>query len=425
MSCRAAQDCALLAQVLQAPPAGAAAGDNSASSGGGGGSSYSQQFAGPWELAEANSVAAGRQQQQTAGVAGSAKAVAPEVRGMEGGAQQQGNATATASANGTAAASIGSSAVSNGTVNVTSTGRGSGQRAPANLTSTITSGSACPTPSTPSNNNSAPLLTVGYLAGCGRDVLAQLNATPGVSLTGPLQPFPLPGLLADVLTVLLQSEAAWTLGSLYDVGLVDSNSHWYDVVLAGSAVPAVQYIKAQRVRRALLLAVQAYYRRYKLDVLLLPAQLAGPPSVRAGNDLATLLGLPQLMLPVGFNSNATGDAASMLGDLSIASIASASSSGGSSPRPEQADGTIPSVLEASRVGDDDGSTARRSSGGPSAARVPVGLLPASHSLLGLPGEDGKVLAAGVLLQAGTCCHLVRPPVAEEAAAAGPGEASKG
>jgi hypothetical protein len=349
---------------------------------------------------------------------------------MEGGAQQQGNATAGASSNGTASAVPADIS----TMNITSAGRGSGLRAPGNLTSfnltSTGSSSACPTLASSTNSSSSSSssssLTIGYMAGCSRDVLTQLNATPGVSLTGPLQPFPLPGLLADVLTVLLQSEAAWTLGSLYDVGLVDSSSHWYDVVLAGSEVPAVQYIKAQRVRRALLLAVQAYFRRYKLDVLLLPAQLAGPPSVRAGNDLATLLGLPQLMLPIGFNSNATGDAASILGDLSVASLASLASSdiSGSSPRPEQSGGTTPSVLQTSRDGGDD-DTGRRPDDGSTAARVPGSLLPASHSLVGLPGEDGKVLAAGVLLQAGTCCHLVRPPVAEEAAAAGPVETSKG
>ncbi len=353
--CRTALDCALLADVLAAPPAAvAAAGAEVAAGAQDGGasllSSYFGQFVGPWELGAVN-----RPQQPL-------PAVGLRVAAMAG--------TPAAPA-----AELGGSSIP-------PPGTDRPHPAPAAASAAAAPASA-PSPSPAGAAAAASALRVGYLQGSSEDVLSALAAAPGVSLLGPLQPFPRAALLADVLTVLVQSEAAWTLGSLNASGLLSHDSHWSDVIRSGLGVPAARYFNAQRLRRALLRLVRDFFQRRRVDVLLHPARVSGSVPGRASSDLATLLGLPQLVLPAGFSRAA--------------------------------------VVAAGR---DEGSTSGCGSCS-TGARRPEGqgecprLMPQAHSIIGLPGDDAAVLAVGVLFQERSCCHLVRPPAAGSCSKAPP------
>jgi hypothetical protein len=235
--------------------------------------------------------------------------------------------------------------------------------------------------------------------GTSQDVLAALAPTPGLSLLGPLQPFPHASLLVDVLTVLVQSEAAWTLGGLHDAGVVAPDSHWYGVVGLGQAVPVVVYFNAQRARRALLRAVEDFFAAHGLDVLLHPALLSGS-GARATSDLATLLGLPQLILPSGFVATGAFSAAGI--GVNTTSVNSSSSSlfaaaGGA----DVEDPVVGRLEEQRRLAD--------TQWGRSKASMAVLLLHTS-GIIGLPGGDAAVLLAGAVFQSSSCCHLVRPGV---------------
>jgi aspartyl-tRNA(Asn)/glutamyl-tRNA(Gln) amidotransferase subunit A len=90
-----------------------------------------------------------------------------------------------------------------------------------------------------------------------------------------------------------------------------------DRLLAGLAVPAVEYLQAQRVRRTVTRAFAALFER--VDLLVLPSMLAEAPTIEAATSThgawqvlmdrirstapANLTGLPAVSVPCGFTSS--------------------------------------------------------------------------------------------------------------------------
>eukprot|EP00775_Hariotina_reticulata_P007883 gene7883-8079_t len=136
------------------------------------------------------------------------------------------------------------------------------------------------------------------------DVLRSLN--PRGCFRGPLAP---PGnslMVSNVLSVLLQVEAAVSFEGLWLEGFITDDSHWpggavqqrfidapaqeewFPLMQLGQVAPATGYVKAQRLRALLLQQVRRYFTQQGIDVLLKPSR------TEAGLDgLAALLDMPE------------------------------------------------------------------------------------------------------------------------------------
>jgi hypothetical protein len=216
-----------------------------------------------------------------------------------------------------------------------------------------------------SSDSTAPGPCIGFLEGTDTGFIATLQ-TLGFCVKGPLSAPVDPEMVEDALNVILDSEVALNFEPLRVKGFIQPSSYWYPMVLRGQLIPTVMYLKAQRIRGALMQQVEDYFRFQGISVL------AKPPRTTIGLDgFATLLGLPEVVLPVG----------------------------------------IAGVLQS---GDSNAAAAGSSiGGGAGAASSNVLPQPKVVSLIALAGEDAKAVAVGAAYQGKTKFHLQRPPVVGE------------
>lgn len=137
--------------------------------------------------------------------------------------------------------------------------------------------------------------------------------------------------------------------------------------------PAAAYIKAQRLRALLLSQTKAYFKAYGIQVLLKASR-----SDVGTDGLATLLDMPELLLPVGFTVAAQqGVTPTPQGNTQQQ---------GNQQQQQQQQGAL--------------------SADPSAEQV--WLQPDVNSITALPGHDAAVIAVGAAFQSVTAHHLVHP-----------------
>ena len=196
---------------------------------------------------------------------------------------------------------------------------------------------------------------IGFLEGTDAAFIAKLKEL-GYCLKGPL-PAPVdPEMVEDALNVILDSEVALGFEPLRMKGFIQPSSYWYPMVLRGQLIPTIMYLKAQRIRGALMQQVEEYFRVQGISVL------AKAPRTTIGLDgFATLLGLPEVVLPVGVAGVLQAEGAS----------GSSGGEGGLAPQPKVV------------------------------------------SLIALAGQDAKAVAVGAAFQGETKFHLQRPPVVTE------------
>jgi hypothetical protein len=139
---------------------------------------------------------------------------------------------------------------------------------------------------------------------------------------------------------------------------------WRPLLETGQVTPAAAYLSAQRLRQALLALAASYFRANGLSVVAKPGQDAAHPGL---DGLPSLLGMPELTLPVGFELGGGGN----------------SSGGGGG-------------------GGGGNGTSGGGDGGP---------LPVVNTLFALPGADALVVAVGGAFQRATRYHLARPNLA--------------
>lgn len=190
----------------------------------------------------------------------------------------------------------------------------------------------------------------GKSGGGGNLATPQLNLT----LVGPL-PMLLDDvgtvLVDDVFTVLLQVETSLTFADFVESGLIGPNSPWWKTVAMGAVTPAPAYLRAGFLRQNYMRSVEQYFRSAGIDVLVRPTiSLTGQAA-----DLPSLLGLPEVMLPVSYvprNTNRGGT--------------------------QQAAGDLP-------------------------------MRPMMESFFGLPLQDWKAVAVAQLVQSHLTAHTLIPP----------------
>ena len=117
------------------------------------------------------------------------------------------------------------------------------------------------------------------------------------SLGGAPEPVALPSYRTDAIAIILSVEAATVFDDLTRSGEIDviterDNSTWPDTFRAARTVPAVEYLRAQRVRTLLMRDMEALMDEW--DLILVPG--AGRPSLTVTN----LTGHPAVILPCGF-----------------------------------------------------------------------------------------------------------------------------
>ena len=137
-------------------------------------------------------------------------------------------------------------------------------------------------------------LRVGYVE--GKKAVAerkelQVLKDLGVKLVPIAMPDKYP---ADALTCILNAEAATAFDDLTRKGVTEGLNAWTGTFRAGQFIPAVEYIRAQRVRTLLMREMEALFEKVDLYV--------------GGNDLVitNFTGHPTAVLPNGFTK--AGDA---------------------------------------------------------------------------------------------------------------------
>jgi hypothetical protein len=188
--------------------------------------------------------------------------------------------------------------------------------------------------------------------------------------------------------------------------------------------PAAAYLKAQRLRAVLLAQTRHFFAANGIDVLLKPSKS------QVGIDgLATLLDMPEALLPVSFTlQSSDGDDVSPAAGSNAAAAAAIDAlraqqqQGGNSQ--QQGGSDLQQLLQqlqqqrsvGSGVGggaseDDLDSDAADSSSGGDMVQQQVWLQPEANSIVALPGNDAVVIAVGAAFQAVTDFHAVHPILA--------------
>jgi Asp-tRNA(Asn)/Glu-tRNA(Gln) amidotransferase A subunit family amidase len=127
-----------------------------------------------------------------------------------------------------------------------------------------------------------------------------------------LVPITLPPALVDDFWVILESEAATAFDDLTRDGGVarmvrQEDEAWPNVFRAARLIPAVEYLRANRIRRGLMLELDARMRDVDL--------LVHPPDDDASLSLENLTGHPAVALPWGRRANGAPDSIALAGHL--------------------------------------------------------------------------------------------------------------
>jgi uncharacterized membrane protein YgcG len=157
---------------------------------------------------------------------------------------------------------------------------------------------------------------------------------------------------------------------------IHRTARWRTMLELGQVTPAAAYLSARRLRQGLLQLVRAFFRSHAISALAKPGQDPDHPGV---DGLASLLGMPELTVPVG------------LQPAGLSGGGRGRGGGGGEPA-----GSGSSGGDASSGG---------GSGGGSGGR---GRLPVVNTIVALPGDDPAVVAVGDAFQALTQHHLQRP-----------------
>lgn len=207
---------------------------------------------------------------------------------------------------------------------------------------------------------------VGYLDGSDQAFLATLKDL-GFCIKGPLPEPVAADLVEEILNSILNAEVAASFESMWLQGLIPPSSYWYGMLLQGQLLPATAYLKAQRLRAAVELQVQAYFQQAGISVLVKPSRTT------VGLDgFASMLGMPELVVPVGLGTPASTAGA----DAGYAAAAAAA--------------------------------AAEASGAPSSEAFAPGSAPPVTCLISLAGQDASAVAVAVAYQRTTSYHLQRP-----------------
>lgn len=143
--------------------------------------------------------------------------------------------------------------------------------------------------------------------------------------------------------------------------------------------PAAAYLKAHRLRALLLSQTKAYYKAYGIQVLLKAAR-----SDVGTDGMATLLDMPELLLPVGFTVAKQHGVGSSKTDNHL--LQQQQQQQGSQQQQQQQAGLMDSETTAEQVW----------------------LQPDVNSIVALPGHDAEAIAVGAAFQSVTAHHLVHP-----------------
>jgi hypothetical protein len=276
--------------------------------------------------------------------------------------------------------------------------------------------------------------------------------------------------------VVLQAEVAVSLEVLWLEGLIDQDSHWvrtwdlgifsvslvddchilptaaythylglsctstpclllppaslqYPLIQLGQVAPAAAYLKAQRLRAVLLAQTKHYFAANGIDVLLKPSKS------QVGIDgLATLLDMPEALLPVSFTFQ-SNDGDDVVGSPAGNNAAAAAALDAlraeqqQGPNVQQQRGAdlqqrlqqqLQQLQQQRGVGPDPGSGSdafagsgdsdndQSSSSNGVGGGQQVWLQPEVNSIVALPGDDAAVIAVGAAFQAVTEYHMVHP-----------------
>jgi Asp-tRNA(Asn)/Glu-tRNA(Gln) amidotransferase A subunit family amidase len=150
-------------------------------------------------------------------------------------------------------------------------------------------------------------LRVGYFAKRTGDREMKALTDLGVKLI----PIELPGKdRAHDLTTILDVEAAAVFDDLTRRGVTEGIEHWIDGFRAGQFVPAVEYIRANRVRAMLMAEMEKVFDKVDLYVdaeTTLLARKANRELSSLNSLLTNLTGHPQVVLPTAFEKTPRGE----------------------------------------------------------------------------------------------------------------------
>ena len=222
-------------------------------------------------------------------------------------------------------------------------------------------------------SQAAPLC-LGFLGAspAAAQLAAALRAR-GACVKGPLPPPPGAAGAADISLAILTAEVAVTFAGLERAGLVRAGTRWAEILARARRAPPGAYAAALRARTRLEAAARAYFRRHGVGVVAKDARAAEAAGGGGLDALPALLGLPELVLPVGFEAvNATEAEA----------------------QDQQ----------------QDGGGGRGGGGGVGGGGGAPVLQPLSASLFAPRGGDAAVVAVGDAFQRATRHHLRRPPL---------------
>jgi hypothetical protein len=207
----------------------------------------------------------------------------------------------------------------------------------------------------------------------------------------------------------------------------------YPLIQLGQVAPAAAYLKAQRLRAVLLAQTRHYFAANGIDVLLKPAKS------QVGIDgLATLLDMPEALLPVSFTlSSSDGEDISPAAGSNAAAAAAADALRAQQQqgdnvqqlrgqglqqqlqeqlqRLQQQRGVVSGAAAAAGGGGGSRNAIEsddaNSDGGGFGGQQQVWLQPEANSIVALPGDDAVVIAVGAAFQAVTDSHEVHPILA--------------
>jgi hypothetical protein len=201
----------------------------------------------------------------------------------------------------------------------------------------------------------------------------------------------------------------------------------YPLIQLGQVAPAAAYLKAQRLRAVLLAQTRHFFAANGIDVLLKPSKS------QVGIDgLATLLDMPEALLPVSFTiQSSDGDDVSPAAGSNAAAAAAIDAlraqqqQGGNSQQQGGSDlqqllqqlqqqrgvGSGPGGSGVTGSDDVSDSDAADGSSGGDSGQQQVWLQPEANSIVALPGNDAAVIAVGAAFQAVTDFHEVHPILA--------------
>lgn len=218
-------------------------------------------------------------------------------------------------------------------------------------------------------------ICAGYLTGTDQQFVDKLRQL-GMCVKGPLTAPPESDIVEDILTVILASEVAVSFEGLWLKGLIGVDNHWYPMVQLGQVTSAGGYLKAQRALSILHQDIARYFADNGINVLLKPAR------TQVGVDgFATLLGLPEVLIPVGFTPQTS----------SADTYATSATTSGAATATGSNDGSGPSKLQ------------------PPGSSTREWLQPIENSIIALRRDDATAIAVADAFQSVTDHHLRRPP----------------